>query len=160
MPPASGKEVLMRLVPLPVFAAIALFSTSLAPNALANTDVTEATRDVSISELSMQDGTSDNSICVERYGDGYTVSPSKEAPKRTYISDKGHTVTLVDRSEIMGEGIFAEHDRFMMTFPGNEEEEIEVTQFVTGLIGGDSYSGVFTDGTCTGKVSVGPWTLP
>ncbi|WP_208989795.1 hypothetical protein [Pseudovibrio brasiliensis] len=150
----------MRLVPLPVFAAAALFSAGLVTYSFANTDVTQASRDVTFSDLSMQDGSSDNSICVERYGDGYTVSPSKEAPKRTYISDKGHTVTLVDRSEIMGQGIFAEHDRFMMTFPGNGEEEIEVTQFVTGLIGGDSYSGVFTDGTCTGKVSVGPWIMP
>ncbi|MGH0002907.1 hypothetical protein ACQU0X_22795 [Pseudovibrio ascidiaceicola] len=148
----------MRLVPLPVFAAFALFSAGLATTSSANTDTEtpQASRDVVFSNLSMQDGTSDNSICVERYGDGYTVSPSKEAPKRTYISDKGHTVTLVDRSEILGQGIFAEHDRFVMTFPGNGEEEIEVTQFVTGLIGGESYSGVFTDGTCTGKVSVGP----
>lgn len=148
----------MRLVPLPVFAAFALLFAGLATTSSANTDTEtpQASRDVVFSNLSMQDGTSDNSICVERYGDGYTVSPSKEAPKRTYISDKGHTVTLVDRSEILGQGIFAEHDRFVMTFPGNGEEEIEVTQFVTGLIGGESYSGVFTDGTCTGKVSVGP----
>lgn len=149
----------MRLVPLPVFAAFTLLSAGLASYSLANTDTTQASRDVVFSNLSMQDGTSDNSICVERYGDGYTVSPSKEAPKRTYISDKGHTVTLVDTNEILGHGIFAEHDRFMMTFPGNKEEEIEVTQFVTGLIGGDHYSGVFTDGTCTGKVFVGPLKL-
>ena len=146
----------MRRVPLSVLTALALFFAGLATSSSANIQSTPASRNISLSNLSMQDGSSDNSICVERYGTGYTVTPSKEAPKRTYISDKGHTVTLIDRSEVLGQGIFAEHDRFMMTFPGNEEEEIEVTQFVTGLIGADTYSGVFTDGTCTGKVSVSP----
>lgn len=73
----------MRLVPLPVFAAFALLSAGLATTSSANTDTEtpQASRDVVFSNLSMQDGTSDNSICVERYGDGYTVSPSKEAPQ-------------------------------------------------------------------------------
>ncbi|KZL21894.1 hypothetical protein PsAD2_00323 [Pseudovibrio axinellae] len=148
----------MRQYCVPVSTAFCLLASCLltSPSAFANI---QDTRNVAFSELTMQDGSSDNSICLERYGNGYTISPSKDAPKRSYVSDKGHTITLVDRSEIMGQGIFAEHDRFMMTFPKEQDEEIEVTQFVTGFAGGESYSGVFTDGTCTGKVTVGPWSL-
>ncbi|GHB35436.1 hypothetical protein GCM10007094_26250 [Pseudovibrio japonicus] len=150
----------MRAAPLPFVAVFALVTAGLTSPLGANTDAAQASRNISISELSMQDGSPDASVCTQRYGNGYTVSPSQDAPRRIFVSDQGHTITLVDRSEIMGQGIFAEHDRFMMTFPPDTTEEIEVTQFVTGLIGGDAYSGVFTDGTCTGKIMAGPWMTP
>lgn len=150
----------MRAVPLPFVAVFALFFAGLTSPLVANTDTVQPSRNITISDLSMQDGSQDTSVCTQRYGNGYTLSPSQDAPRRIFISDKGHTITLVDRSEILGQGIFAEHDRFTMTFPSDTTEEIEIAQFVTGLIGSDAYSGVFTDGTCTGKITAGPWISP
>ncbi|SDR06895.1 hypothetical protein [Pseudovibrio sp. Tun.PSC04-5.I4] len=136
----------MRLMSIPSLTAITLCTLStlsILPPASAQANHGDS-RDVIFAGLAMQDGSSDNTICTARYGDGYMVTPSKEAPTRIFTSDKGHTVTLVDRSEIMGQGIYAEHDRFLMTFPNEGDAKIEVTQFVTGLTGAHSYSGVFT----------------
>ncbi len=150
----------MRARALPFIAIFAVFSTGLTSPLVANTETEQTSRHVAISELKMQDGSVDTSLCTQRYGNGYTVSPSVAAPRRIFMSDMGHTITLVDRSEILGHGIFAQHNRFTMTFPSEDSEEAQVTQFVTGLIGDNTYSGVFSDGTCAGKVTASPWTIP
>ncbi len=146
----------MRLAALPVAVTSALLLSLTVP-AFSQIDAQPGSRDVTFQDVSSQDAETSNEFCLRRYGSGYTVTPSKDSPKRKYISDKGHTITLLDRSEIIGQGVFAEHDRFLMSFPDAPDKKVEVTQFVTGMIGADGYSGVFTDGTCTGKVTVGPW---
>ena len=113
----------------------------------------ESSRDIRFKNLTRLDNSPDLSLCEHRYGAGYVVSPSKEDPRRTYTSDKGHTVTLIDRSEATADGIYIEYDRFNITYPG-DKKSTEVTQFVTGMTKNHSYSGVFSDGTCAGQVFV------
>lgn len=116
-------------------------------------DTPEDRRVVQFTNITRMDGSPDMGICEKRYGDGYVVTPSEKDPRRTSISDKGHTVTLIDRIETTGEGIYIEYDRFKITYPSGDDEA-DVDQIVTGLTKTDSYSGVFSDGTCAGQVLV------
>lgn len=116
-------------------------------------DPLEDRRVVQFSNITRMDGSPDMELCEKRYGDGYVVTPSEKDPRRTSISDKGHTVTLIDRIETTGDGIYIEYDRFKITYPGGDDQA-DVDQIVTGLTKTGSYSGVFSDGTCVGQVMV------
>ncbi|AEV37899.1 hypothetical protein PSE_3393 [Pseudovibrio sp. FO-BEG1] len=111
-------------------------------------------RQISIQSLTVLTDAVGVEFCKERYGNGYTVSPNPNGRRGQFVSDKGHKFSLYARSELRGDGIYAEHSQVLITFPNEPDQEVEITQFITGFINSKMFSGVFSDGVCSGRFSV------
>ncbi|SDR06957.1 hypothetical protein [Pseudovibrio sp. Tun.PSC04-5.I4] len=124
------------------------------PNPFADAKRLFSTRKITIQNLTVLNDTTNISFCKARYGSEYNIFPAPNGLKGYFVSDKGHRFFLYTRSELRGEGIYAEHSRVLINFPNKPDEEVEVTQFVAGFTDSKIFSGVFSDGTCSGRFSV------
>jgi hypothetical protein len=113
-----------------------------------------AVRQISVQNLTVLTDAVGIEFCKERYGNGYKVYPDPNGRRGQFLSDKGHTFSLYARSELRGDGIYAEHSQVLITFPNDPDVEVETTQFITGFVNSKMFSGVFSDGVCSGKFSV------
>ncbi|SFK73996.1 hypothetical protein SAMN04488518_108254 [Pseudovibrio ascidiaceicola] len=113
-----------------------------------------ASRQISVQNLTVLTDAVGVEFCKERYGNGYNVYPAPNGRRGQFVSDKGHKFSLYARSELRGDGIYAEHSQVLITFPNDPDVEVETTQFITGFVNSKMFSGVFSDGVCSGKFSV------
>ncbi|QUS54104.1 hypothetical protein [Pseudovibrio brasiliensis] len=111
-------------------------------------------RQISIQSLTVLTDAVGVEFCKERYGNGYTVYPDPNGRRGQFVSDKGHKFSLYARSELRGDGIYAEHSQILINFPNDPDVEVEITQFITGFVNSKMFSGVFSDGVCSGRFSV------
>ncbi|WP_108819770.1 hypothetical protein [Pseudovibrio sp. Alg231-02] len=111
-------------------------------------------RQIAIQNLTVLTDAVGVEFCKERYGNGYTVYPDPNGRRGQFVSDKGHKFSLYARSELRGDGIYAEHSQVLITFPNDPGEEVENTQFITGFVNSKIFTGVFSDGICSGRFSV------
>lgn len=111
-------------------------------------------RQISIDELRPLSDSVDMEFCLGRYGTGYTVSPDPNGERGQFVSDKGHKIRLYARSEQREDNIYAEHSEILAIFPNEPDNEVEITQFITGFVNSKIFSGVFSDGDCAGRFSV------
>ncbi|GHB35442.1 hypothetical protein GCM10007094_26260 [Pseudovibrio japonicus] len=111
-------------------------------------------RQISIDALRPISDSVDMDFCLERYGTGYTVSPDPNGGRGQFVSDKGHKLRLYARSEQREDDIYAEHSQILAIFPNEPDQEVEITQFITGFVNSKIFGGVFSDGDCAGSFSV------
>ncbi|KZL19685.1 hypothetical protein [Pseudovibrio sp. Ad37] len=93
-------------------------------------------------------------FCKERYRNGTTVYPDPDGRHGQFISQENDKLTLYDRSELRQDGIYTEHSQLVITFKNDPDVEVKVTVFITGFVNSKMFSGVFSDGICTGHFSV------
>ncbi|KZL26755.1 hypothetical protein [Pseudovibrio sp. WM33] len=93
-------------------------------------------------------------FCKKRYGSGATIYPDQNGQHGQFISDKNDKLSIYDRSEWRQDSIYTEHSKLLVTFHNNPDVEVELTIFITGFVNSKMFSGVFSDGICTGHFSV------
>ncbi|MGH0002906.1 hypothetical protein ACQU0X_22790 [Pseudovibrio ascidiaceicola] len=93
-------------------------------------------------------------FCKERYGNGTTIYPDPDGRHGQFISKENDKLALYDRSELRQEGIYTEHAKLFITFQNDPDVEVKVTIFITGFVNSKMFSGVFSDGICSGHFSV------
>ncbi|KZK80779.1 hypothetical protein PsAD46_03820 [Pseudovibrio sp. Ad46] len=111
-------------------------------------------RQVIVDNLTVQTDAVGVEFCKERYGSGTTFYPDQNGKQGQFISDRNDKISLYDRSEWRQDGIYTEHSKLLITFHYDPDVEVEVTIFITGFIDSKPFSGVFSDGICTGHFSV------
>ncbi len=111
-------------------------------------------RQISIDKLQPLSETVDIEFCLERYGTGYTVSPAPNGDSSEFVTDKGHKFHLYARTEQREGNIYSEHSEILAIFPNEPDNEVDITQFITGILNSEVYSGVFSDGDCAGTFSI------
>ncbi|KZL21893.1 hypothetical protein PsAD2_00322 [Pseudovibrio axinellae] len=111
-------------------------------------------RTIAIDSLRALNDAIEGDFCTKRYGTGYKVYPDPNGQQGQFVTDMGHKFFLYARSEVREDHIYAEHSQLLTTFPGDPDKQFEVTQYVTGFIDSKIYSGVFSDGSCSGKFTV------
>ncbi|KZK96550.1 hypothetical protein PsAD5_02750 [Pseudovibrio sp. Ad5] len=112
------------------------------------------TRQVLIDNLTVLTDAVGIEFCEGRYGKGGTIFPDQNGKQGQFISKMNDKVSLYDRSEWRQDGIYAEHSKLLITFHNDPDVEVEVTAFITGFVNSKMFSGVFSDGVCTGHFSV------
>lgn len=120
-------------------------------------DVVSDNESVTFSELTLADGAPDDGTCAERYGTDYRTSSNAENTlEQTHNTTvDGHDIVISSTGGTIGDGILSIENEYEITFPNDQNKEpIEVKIFATGLFGSGSASGVFSDGTCRGKVII------
>lgn len=114
---------------------------------------------VTFSELTLANGDPDDGTCTERYGIGFsaTDSPDSSSQQTQHTTLEGHRIVISSTGGTIGDGILSIENEYEVIFPNDEEEEsVELKVFATGLFGSGLASGVFSDGTCRGKVTIRP----
>ncbi|GHB35454.1 hypothetical protein GCM10007094_26280 [Pseudovibrio japonicus] len=121
-------------------------------------DIVNDNESVVFSELTLANGTPDDGTCAERYGStGYRTTGNSETSleQTENVTVDGHDIVISSTGGTIGDGILSIENEYEITFPNDENKEpIEVKIFATGLFGSGSASGVFSDGTCRGKVTI------
>ncbi|SDR06975.1 hypothetical protein [Pseudovibrio sp. Tun.PSC04-5.I4] len=112
---------------------------------------------VTFSEISLADGSPDDGTCEKRYGTGYKTadSPNTTADNPKKTTEEGHDIVISSTGGTIGDGILSIENEYEIIFPSDEKKEaVDVKMFATGLIGSGTASGVFSDGTCRGEVTI------
>ncbi|QUS54106.1 hypothetical protein [Pseudovibrio brasiliensis] len=112
---------------------------------------------VTFSNLTMADGTPDDGTCAKRYGTGYktTEHPDTNSQAAQKTTTQGHDIIISSTGGTIGDGILSIENEYEIIFPNDEHKEaIDVKMFATGLIGSGTATGVFSDGTCRGNVTI------
>lgn len=111
---------------------------------------------VTFSNLSLVDGSPDDGTCEKRYGSGYTTTDKEGAAgDNQKSSDQGHDILISTTGGSIGDGILSIENEYAIIFPDDENKEpVDVKMFATGLIGSGEATGVFSDGTCRGNVTL------
>ena len=112
---------------------------------------------VTFSDLSLVDGSPDDGTCAQRYGSGYTTTDKEgaEDDNKQKSTEQGHDILISSTGGSIGDGILSIENEYAIIFPEDEKKEpVDVKMFATGLIGSGEASGVFSDGTCRGSVTI------
>ncbi len=134
--------------------AIAYFSSM----ALAkDQSLADDNKTMTFSDLTLADGTPDDGTCVKRYGTGYKTEdhPDTSSQGAQKTTSEGHDIIITSTGGIIGNGILSIENEYEIIFPNDEKKEtVDVKMFATGLIGSGTASGVFSDSTCRGRVTI------
>jgi len=120
-------------------------------------DLSTTKNSVTFSDLSLVDGSADDGTCAKRYGSGFNTEnhPDATADDKKRQSDAGHDILISETGGSIGEGILSLENTYEIVFPDSDNKEPVVARmFATGLLGSNQVSGVFSDGTCRGKVTI------
>ncbi|KZL20709.1 hypothetical protein PsAD2_01197 [Pseudovibrio axinellae] len=112
---------------------------------------------VEFTELSLVDGSPDDGTCKTRYESGYTATDKgkNDAGQTKAVTDKGHDILITETDGTEGEGIYALTNSFEIVFPDSEQKDpVELQMFAAGLLGESPVVGVFSDGTCRGRITI------
>ncbi|KZL21891.1 hypothetical protein PsAD2_00320 [Pseudovibrio axinellae] len=112
---------------------------------------------VTFSELTLADGRPDDGICEKRYKSGFTTAELSGTPREPDKKTSGQEPRVIISSTggTIGDGILSMENEYELIFPNEKNTEpVEMKVFATALIGSGSASGVFSDGTCRGKVTI------
>ena len=145
------KKILCAAVSLGAFVYAGSFA--LADDHTLGTD----NNNVTFSDLSLADGSPDDGTCEKRYGSGYKTAdhPDASADANKKTTEQGHDILISTTGGTIGDGILSIENEYEIIFPDDDNKEpVDVKMFATGLIGSGQASGVFSDGTCRGKVTI------
>ncbi|WP_310619875.1 hypothetical protein [Flexibacterium corallicola] len=141
-----------------IFTTIALSSALIVPSGLVAfadtaTDAASKERTFSFSDLTTVKPGGDASICQKRYGGGYTTTPHPNNKPNHRTTDKGHNFVIAESETEEDGGVFAVHNTYEIVFANEGEAQVVAQMWAIGLTGMDDSVGVFSDGTCRGKVN-------
>ncbi|KZL26751.1 hypothetical protein [Pseudovibrio sp. WM33] len=109
------------------------------------------------SDISTTDSTIDRSICQNRYGKVFLTKdhPATIEGEQLVTTSEGQKIELIYQGGHIGNGIYSIENEYKFTSPNNENgKSVDLQLAATGFIGGGRASGVFSDGTCTGNVTI------
>ncbi len=150
---ASMKKIVCAALTLGALAYVS--SMALADNH--DTDTDASNENVTFSDMSLVDGNPDDGTCAKRYGSGYKTQdhPDTSADSGKKTTEQGHDIVISSTGGTIGDGILSIENEYEIIFPDDDKKEpVDVKMFATGLIGSGTASGVFSDGTCRGKVTI------
>lgn len=111
---------------------------------------------ITFSELQSVIPSEDAGVCKARYGDGYVTSPHSNGAAHHKVSDSGHTIHIKKSTLSMHHGVYVMSNEYDVMFKDADVEKTEAFVYATALSGRTEFSGVFSDGRCKGKVTIGP----
>ncbi len=109
------------------------------------------------SEVSTITPEAEKGICKKRYGKSFITKarPATIDSERVIKTSEGQKIQLLYQSGTIGNGVYSIENQYRFTFPdeGNGTS-VKLQLAATGFIGSGRAAGVFTDGTCYGKVLI------
>ncbi|GHB38216.1 hypothetical protein GCM10007094_29470 [Pseudovibrio japonicus] len=112
---------------------------------------------ISFSDLSMADGSADDGTCATRYSNSYTAPQAGQSDQdqSQAQSDQDNDIVITETDGTVGAGIYTLSNTYAIVFPDSDNgDAVEVQMFASGLSGESPVTGVFSDGTCRGRISV------
>ncbi len=114
---------------------------------------------ISFSDLSMADGSADDGTCAARYSNSYTAPQAGQTDQtdqdQAQSSDDDNDIVITETDGTVGAGIYTLSNTYAIVFPDSDNgDAVEVQMFASGLSGESPVTGVFSDGTCRGRISV------
>lgn len=100
---------------------------------------------------------SNASICKQRYGKSFITKGHAATieEERLITTSEGHNIELTYIGGYVGSGVYSIENQYKFTFPNDgDRDPIKLQLAATGFIGGGRANGVFSDGTCVGKITI------
>lgn len=110
---------------------------------------------VSFSDMQSVIPSEDADVCGKRYGGGYVTSPHANGAAHHKASDGGHSIHIRKSSVSMHHGVYVMSNEYEITFKDADVATAEAFVYATALSRRGDFSGVFSDGRCMGKVTIG-----
>ncbi|SFT90813.1 hypothetical protein SAMN05444141_104349 [Pseudovibrio denitrificans] len=104
----------------------------------------------------------DANICRQRYGKsfitkGHAATIEKE---RLVTTSEGQKIELIYLGGYVGSGVYSIENQYKFTFPNEGNgQPVKLQLAATGFIGAGRATGVFSDGTCVGEITIELTTL-
>ncbi|MGH0002901.1 hypothetical protein ACQU0X_22765 [Pseudovibrio ascidiaceicola] len=112
---------------------------------------------ITFSDLSMADGSPDDGTCMQRYGESFAAQSHLVSTSDIFKNntDMMPDILVLSIGGSVNTGIFSIEDEYEVIYPDDQSRmPVDVEFAATGLVGSHEASGVISDGTCRGTLSI------